>query len=101
MPSFCTREAFSTSLVFPITREIRYGEAFWRAANEVGEFSCAAGVLGGNTGALFHPGPGMPVGNAPGVTVGIVHVLCQGRSCCMGQAAAENPPECFSVSTFA
>ena len=92
----------SSSLPFAISREIGVmGKELWIAANEVGELSCASGVLEGITGALLQPGPGMPVGNAPGVSAGIVHALRHGRSCSVRQAAMENPSECFSLSTFA
>lgn len=47
MPSFCPREGFYTSLAFPIIREMyAMGRKFWRAANEVGESCCAAGLWG-------------------------------------------------------
>lgn len=95
-------EGVATSSSFAISKETGVmGEELWIAANEVGEFSSASGVLGGIAGALLQPGPGTPVGNAPGASAGIVHALRPGRTCCMRRAAMENPSECFSLSTFA
>lgn len=60
MPSFCPREGFSTSLPFPIIREIHVmgrnsGELLMRWESP----AVLLGLQGSITGALFDPGPGI------------------------------------------